>query len=163
MKKLMIVCTLVGVCMMGLAAVAAAPANFAGTWKLDRTKSEGLQGRMAEMDQTWTVKQDDKQFTVDRPGRGGVQSSAFNLDGAETTSEIAGQAPGKAMRKVKWMDDGKILELNEVRKVNFQGNEITITSTEHWELADGGKTLKVHRVAETPQGKAESKLVFAKE
>lgn len=162
MKKLMIVCTLVGVCMMGLAAVAAAPANFAGTWKLDRSKSEGLQGRMAEMDQTWTVKQDDKQLTVERPGMGGTQTSVYNLDGSATTAEIGGQAPGKATRKAKWMDDGKILELNEVRNVNFQGNEVTITSTQHWELADGGSTLKVHQVTESPRGKQEAKLVLTK-
>lgn len=163
MKKLMIVCTLVGVCMMGLAAVAAAPANFAGTWKLDRSKSEGLQGRQAETDQTWSVKQDDKQFSVERPGMGGPQSSTYNLDGSETTAEVAGRMPGKATRKAKWMDDGKILELHEVRNVTFQDTPVAITVTEHWELADGGKTLKVHRVSETPRGKQEAKLVLAKE
>jgi hypothetical protein len=60
------------------------------------------------------------------------------------------------------MDDGKFLEMNEVRNVNFQGNEVTITSTQHWELADGGSTLKVHQVTESPRGKQEAKLVLTK-
>lgn len=168
MKNFMIVCTLAAVCMMGLAAAAAAPANFSGTWKLDKSKSQGLQGRMADADQTWTVKQDDKQLSVERSlSMGGqsmpAQAAAYNLDGSETTGEVAGRMPGKATRKAKWMDDGKILELHEVRTANFQGNEFTITTTEHWELADGGKTLKVHRVSETPQGNQDAKLTLVKE
>jgi hypothetical protein len=49
-----------------------------------------------------------------------------------------------------------------VTKANFQGNDVTITSTEHWELADGGKTLKVHRTSESPRGTQETKLTFTK-
>ena len=69
--------------------------------------------------------------------------------------------PGKAALKAKWQGES-ILELNSVLKANIQGNDVTITTTEHWELADGGKTLKVHRDQETPRGTQESKLIFAK-
>jgi hypothetical protein len=37
-----------------------------------------------------------------------------------------------------------------------------MTSTEHWELADDGKTLKVHRKRETPRGTQESTYVLTK-
>ena len=70
--------------------------------------------------------------------------------------------PGKAALKAKWQGDGKILELSSVLKGQMQGNDVTITTTEHWELADGGKTLKVHREQETPRGKRETKLTFVK-
>jgi len=36
------------------------------------------------------------------------------------------------------------------------------TATEQWELADGGKTLKVHREAETQRGAQEWNYVFNK-
>jgi len=37
-----------------------------------------------------------------------------------------------------------------------------MTTTEQWELADGGKTLKVHRKTETPRGPQESTWALTK-
>lgn len=169
MRKVIFACLLASVCLLGLGAVAAAPtpapANFAGTWKLDKSKSE-MPEQMAGADQTWTVKQDEKQLSVDAMivvgERTRNQSSTYNLDGTETTAELTGNAPGKATRKAKWMGDGKILELSDVRNINFQGNEVSFTITEHWELADEGKTLTVHRKIDSPQGPLEMKLTFTK-
>lgn len=167
MKKSLVFLSLSCVLMVGFWSVSAAPANFSGTWSLDKSKSEGLQGRMANVDQTWAVTQDAKTFTIDKSFSGGEQpipsqKSTYNLDGSETTMDMTGRMPGKAALKAKWQDDGKILELSSVLKTNVQGNDVTITTTEHWELADGGKTLKVHRVSESPQGTRETKLTFAK-
>ena len=154
-------------CVLVVGSVSAAGTDFSGTWVLDKAKSEGLQGRMANVDQTWAVTQDAKTITVEKSFSGGEQpipsqKSAYNLDGSETSMEMTGRMPGKAALKAKWQDDGKILELNSVLKANIQGNDVTITGTEHWELADGGKTLKVHRVSESPRGTQESKLTFTK-
>ncbi|HWO02056.1 MAG TPA: hypothetical protein VNS63_22605 [Blastocatellia bacterium] len=154
-------------CVLVVGSVSAAGTDFSGTWMLDKAKSEGLQGRMANVDQTWAVSQDAKTLTVEKSFSGGEQpipsqKSTYNLDGSETSMEMTGRMPGKAALKAKWQGDGKILELNSVLKTNVQGNDITITGTEHWELADGGKTLKVHRVSESPRGSQESKLVFTK-
>ena len=154
-------------CVLVVGSVSAAGTDFSGTWVLDKAKSEGLQGRMASVDQTWAVTQDAKTFTVDKSFTGGEQpipsqKTTYNLDGSETSMEMTGRLPGKAALKAKWQGDGKILELNSVLKANVQGNDVTITTTEHWELADGGKTLKVHRVSENPRGTQESKLTFTK-
>ena len=154
-------------CVLVVGSVSAAGTNFSGNWVLDKAKSEGLQGRMASVDQTWAVTQDAKTITIDKSFSGGEQpipsqKSTYNLDGSETSMEMTGRMPGKAALKAKWQGDGKILELNSVLKANVQGNDVTITTTEHWELADGGKTLKVHRVSETPRGTQESKLTFTK-
>ncbi len=167
MKKIVIAVTVVGVFALSLVLVSAAPASFAGTWSLDKAKSEGLQGRQAAGETTWVVTQDDKQLTyeskfVAEGQEQPAQSATYKLDGTETTAEVQGRMPGKAVRKAKWLSDGKILELVDVRNVNFQGNEFKITITDHWELADGGKTLKVHRTTETPQGPRENKLTFVK-
>lgn len=167
MKRSLVFVSLCCLLMVGFWSVSAAPANFAGTWSLDKAKSEGLQGRMANVDQTWVVTQDAKTITIDKSFSGSEQpmpsqKSTYNLDGSETTQEMTGRMAGKAALKAKWQDDGKILELSSVLKANIQGNDVTITTTEHWELADGGKTLKVHREQESPQGKRESKYVLVK-
>ena len=168
MKRSLLLVGLCSVLMVGFWSVsAAAPANFAGTWALDKAKSEGLQGPMASIDQTRVVTQDAKTFTVEASFSGGEQprppqKRSFNLDGSETTMDVTGRMPGKATLSAKWQGDGKILELNSVTKANVQGNDITITSMEHWELTDGGKGLKVHRASENPRGKQESTLVFTK-
>jgi hypothetical protein len=164
MKRSLVFLSLCCVLMVGFLSVSAAPpTDFSGTWALDKSKSEGLQGRMANLDQTWAV----KTFTVEASFSGGEQQvppqkRSYNLDGSETTVDVTGRMPGKATLKAKWQGDGKILELSRVQTANVQGNDIKITTTEHWELADGGKTLKVHRVSENPQGTQDSKLVFAK-
>jgi hypothetical protein len=167
MKKSLVFLSLCCVLMVGFWSVSAAPASFAGTWSLDKAKSEGLQGRMANIDQTWVVTQDAKTFTVEASFSGGdqpmpSQKRTYNLDGSETTMDVTGRMPGKATMKAKWQGDGSILELSQVTKANFQGNDVTITTTEHWELADAGKTLKVHRTSESPRGTQETKLTFAK-
>lgn len=167
MKRSLVLLSLFAVLMVGFWSVGAAATDFSGTWALDKAKSEGLQGRMADLDQTWVVTQDAKTFTVETTITGGdqqrpPQKRTYNLDGSETTMDVTGRMPGKATMKAKWQGDGKILELSQVTKANFQGNDVTITSTEHWELADGGKTLKVHRTQESPRGTQESKLTFTK-
>jgi hypothetical protein len=154
-------------CVLVVGSVSAAGTDFSGTWVLDKAKSEGLQGPMAGVDQTWVVTQDAKTLTAEMQFSGGqqempAQKRTYNLDGSETTAEVTGRLPGKATLKAKWMGDGKILELNGVQSANVQGNDIKITRTEHWELADGGKTLKVHRTTESPRGTQESKLTLTK-
>lgn len=146
----------------GLGIVSAAPSNFSGTWMLDKSKSGELPRGMQNAEIVWEVKQDDKQITVQSPTMGGQQTAVFNLDGSETKADVEGRFPGKATRKAKWMNDGKTLELHTVLNANIQGNDVTITTLEHWELAEDGKALKVHRVIESPRGTNESNLVFAK-
>ena len=79
----------------------------------------------------------------------GNSTLTVNLDGSETTAESQDGTTNTA----KWTNDGKTLEIKSA------GN---VTSTEQWELADGGKTLKVHREAETQRGAQESTYVFKK-
>jgi hypothetical protein len=161
--SLVLFCSMVG---LGWAAVPGGT-NFSGTWALDKAKSESLPRMMENVESlTWVVTQNDKQLSLETKAMAGgsenAQKYAYNLDGSETTADVGGRMPGKATLKAKWMGDGKILELSSVRNLNIQGNDVTITTTEHWELADGGNTLKVHRTMETPRGTQESKLVFTK-
>lgn len=157
------ICALV----VGVLAAGAAPTNFAGTWTLDKQKSQGLQGPMANLDVMMTVAQDEKQLTVETKLSGGdreipAQKATYNLDGSETTAETTGFMAGKGTYKAKWLDDGKNLELHSVVKGNREGNEFTRTLIDRWEVAEGGKVLKVMRKGEGRNGPYEQSLVFNK-
>ena len=93
----------------------------------------------------------------------GMPTATYALDGTETKVESTGGRGGAATLKAQWKDGGKALELITTRTMNFQGNETTRTTKDHWELADGGKTLKVKRTVDGPQGSQDSTLVFTRQ
>ena len=189
MRKIIVGVTAVCVLLSGVLAVsAAAPANFAGTWALDKSKSEGLSPQAAAVESlTLTVAQDAQQFTVDSKttmgsqpdaaaGGGGGQgggrgrgmglfppSASYKLDGTETTADNPGGRGGTTTFKAQWKDGGKTLELKRVGKFSFQGNDVTITTTEDWTLSADGKTLTIKRTSESPRGTQNSTLVFNKQ
>src|ERR1043166_8312008 len=184
MRKFLFAFGLTSALVFALAAHAAAP-NFAGTWTLDKSKSQGLSQRIQNAEGvSWIITQTDKQISVEEKiqggggpggapgagggggqgGRGGMMGPqgprTYNLDGTETTGE-AGR--GKFARKATLSSDGKTLEL--VNKNTFtgqDGNEITITSTDKLTLSGDGKVLTVARHSESPRGPQDSTLVFNK-
>ena len=183
MRKLLCALTVTSALLFALAVQAAAPpANFAGTWTLDKSKSQGLNPRQQNADSvSWVITQTEKDITIeekttggnppagDRPagGGGGGQGRGmgmggprtFNLDGSETTSE---NERGKTVRKATVSADGKTIELSS--KSTFQGpnGEITATSSDKLQLSADGKVLTVNRHSESPRGTQDSTLVFNK-
>jgi hypothetical protein len=173
----------------GLAIVAAsafAAANFAGTWSLDKTKSQGLSPRMQNAESViWTITQDGKTISIDSKvtagqppaggggggggmggGRGGGPTGpqVYNLDGNETTSDVTfGQNAGKAAVKATWSNNGATLELS--RKTTFQGpnGDVTNSSNQKLSLSGDGKVLTVAQHSEGPRGPQDSTLVFNKQ
>lgn len=185
MRKLLFAFGLTSALVFALAAHAAAP-NFAGTWTLDKSKSQGLSQRIQNAESvSWVITQTDKEITVEEKiqggggpggapgaggppgggGRGGMMGGAmgprsYNLDGSETTGE-AGR--GKFARKATLSSDGKTLELvNKNMFTGQDGNEITVTSTDKLSLSGDGKVLTVARHSESPRGPQDSTLVFNK-
>jgi hypothetical protein len=189
MRKLLFAFGLTSALVFALAAHAAAP-NFAGTWTLDKSKSQGLSPRVQNAESvSWVITQTDKVITVEEKiqggggppagapgaggppgggpgggGRGGMMGApgprTYNLDGSETTGE-AGR--GKFARKATLSSDGKTLELvNKNMFTGQDGNEITVTSTDKLSLSGDGKVLTVSRHSESPRGPQDSTLVFNK-
>jgi len=187
MKRLFLIGGLTAACLLVvLAASAQNKANFAGTWGLDKAKSQGLSPRMQGADKvTWTITQDDKTVSIDskveggqppagggggggtgggggpRPG-GGPQS--YNLDGNEATGDITfGQNTGKLTTKATW--SGATLEL--MRKTSFagpDGAERVNTSTQKLSLSGDGKVLTAVVHSEGGRGgPMDSTLVFNKQ
>ena len=87
-------------------------------------------------------------------------STTYKLDGSETTAEAMGGRGGTSPLKAEWKDGGKSLELKRVSKFNFQGTDVTATTTEDWSLSADGKTLTIKRSSESPRGSQTSTLVF---
>ena len=189
MMRRLLVGAMTSVLLVGFWAVSAAPAptNFAGTWTLDKAKSKDLPPQMENIKTlTLTVTQDAQQLTTDTkvernenaeaaPGGGGPggggggrrgggmmgpQNVAYKLDGSEATLDTGGR--GTATAKAEWQNGGKTLKLTTKRTFDFQGNSVTTTSTEIWDLSSDGKTLTIQRTSESPRGTMNTTLVFNK-
>jgi len=71
MRKLLYAFSLTGALVFALAAQAAAP-NFAGTWTLDKSKSQGLSQRVQNAESvSWNITQTDKDITIEEKITGG--------------------------------------------------------------------------------------------
>jgi len=159
MKRIFVIAGLATAFLLLVVAASAQKANFAGTWMLDKAKSQGLSQRMMGADKvTLAITQDDKTITLDPPkieggqppqgggggngggggrGMGGPQS--FTLDGKEASN--TGQNGMTTAMKSSW--DGAALVLTSVRSGNFNGQDFKTTSTQKLSLSDGGKTLTI--------------------
>ena len=186
MKKVFLACAVL--CALSVVA-AAQSASFAGTWELDKSKSK-MDERMASRlnGQTLTVTQDDKEIKVERktdmaappaggpgggpggggpggpggPGggrgmMGGAPNSTYKLDGSEVVAE---NPRGKTASTSK-LSGGK-LEIASSNTFNGPNGEVTMKTTEHWELLEGGKALKIHSVRDGRDGPVETTMVYNK-
>ena len=184
MRKLLCALTVMSALVIAVAVQAAAPANFAGTWTLDKSKSQGLSPRIQNAESvSWVITQTEKEITIEErvtggnppagggPGGGGGGQGGpgrgmgmggprtFNLDGSETATE---NERGKTVRKATVAADGKTIELSS--KSTFQGpnGEVTLNSNDKLQLSADGKTLTVNRHSESPRGTQDSTLVLNK-
>lgn len=176
MKRLLVLAAFVFIA--AIAANAQNKANFAGSWSLDKAKSQGLDQRMADVDVTWTITQDDSKIAIESKttggqapgsggggggGRGPAGPRTYTLDGKEVTTEGTGQMGGTNTTKATWSGDGKTLELTSVRAGNFNGNDFKATSTDKLSLSADGKVLTVVRHSESPRGTSDSTWVLNKQ
>ena len=163
MKRLFLIAGLMAAFMLVvLAASAQDKANFAGTWNLDKAKSQGLSQRMQGADKiTLTITQDDKTIALEQKveggqppagggggggmggGRGGPAGpQSYNLDGKEATSDVTiGQNTGKVTTKAT-MSAGAV-ELMRKSVFTVEGAERVNTTTQKLSLSSDGKTLTV--------------------
>lgn len=170
MKRLFLIGGLMAALLLVVVAASAQKASFAGTWNLDKAKSQGLSQRMQDAAKvTLTITQDDKTIALEQKveagqpttagagggggtgggggmgGRGGGPAGpqSYNLDGKEVTSDVTmGQATGKVTTKATMSDAG--VEL--MRKTVFTGQDGTErvgTTTQKLSLSSDGKTLTV--------------------
>ena len=184
MKRLFLIAGLMAAFMLLVVAASAQKAGFAGTWSLDKSKSQGLSTRIQGADKvTWTVTQDDKTVSIEQKVEGGQPPAggggagggmgggggrgpggpagpqSYNLDGKEVTTQ--GQNGGSTSMKSSW--SGSTLELTTVRSGSFNGQDFKATSSDKLSLSGDGKTLTVSRHNESPRGTTDSTWVFNKQ
>lgn len=181
MRKLAFLTALV--CLFSLSVFAQQPqpqskTSFAGNWELDAKKSK-LPEMLRVESITLKVGQTEKELTIesatkriqspegmDRRGGGrglfGDGTTTYSLDGKETTVEREspmGKIPVTLLAKT---DAPGKLKLSTTRKFNSPMGERVMTTQETWELLDGGKTLKIVREMELPNGPQTMEMYFTK-
>ncbi len=92
----------------------------------------------------------------------GDGTTVYNLSGKETIIEVdspAGKLP--ITLQANFETHGK-LNLMSNRTIKTPNGEISLVTKEIWELADGGKTLKITREMRVPQGSNKVEMVSTK-
>ena len=180
MKKLIIAAGLISaLALAAFGTTGGLPVSFAGTWALDKAKSQGLDQRLQNAESaTCVITQDDKTISVEwkvvgaQPaggpgggggGRGPAAPRVYNLDGKEVTTEGGGQMGGTNTMKATWSDATKTLELMSVRAGTVNGQDFKATTTEKMSLSADGKVLTIVRHSESPRGTLDSTLVINKQ
>jgi hypothetical protein len=138
--------------------------NFAGTWVMDQSKSEGLP---ADMEQTMIVTQDgdiiNQETKVVTEQGDQTVGSTYVLDGKEveySVKRVMGEGRGK--RSAKWTADGSGFEVKEEETVNAQNGPVVLKFARRWVLAQDGKSLIIELNVDSPNGKQQTKRTFLK-
>jgi len=151
MKRIFLIAGLTTAFLLLVVAASAQKANFAGTWLLDKAKSQNINPRWQGADKvTLTITQDDKTISLENKveggqppaggGPGGPQS--FNLDDKQDGPKDVTMGQRTIKRTTKGTLSGQSVEL--WTKSEFAGQDgamMATTSTQKLTLSDGGKTL----------------------
>ncbi len=148
----------------------AADVDFSGSWKFNKEKSEmpefggGPGGGRGFTPPDMVITQKGDKVTVSRTfaGRDGEErkmEDVYDLSGKKTKSE--GRRGGKTENTAK-MKDG-VMNVESVRVMERDGEEMEMTSTATWQLVDDGKGLVVETIRDTPMGEMKSKAYYDKQ
>jgi hypothetical protein len=134
--------------MLTLVAQAAAP-NFAGTWTLDKSKSQGLSQRIQGADSVqWVITQTDKELTIEEKVTGGQMGGG---GGAPAGAAPAGAPPAggpPAGGGGGGQGGGRGMGMGGPRTYNLDGSEVTGDTgrgkfVRKATLSSDGKTLEM--------------------
>ena len=161
MKRIFFSIGILAILALNIGASAAAKANFSGSWKLDKAKSDGLP---PGMDQAMKVTHEGDSVNIETTLKGeqGEQTvpDSYILDGKEKDLQ-RGSAKGK--RTSKWTTDGNGFEVSENVTAETPEGEVKLQTTRKWTLAADGKTLTIEMKVNGPQGEQMSKRTFVKQ
>jgi hypothetical protein len=140
MRKLFCALTVTSALLFALAVHAAPPANFAGTWTLDKSKSQGLNQRQQNAESvSWVITQTEKDITIDEKMTGGTPPAG----GPPAAGAPAGGAPAGGAR-AGGQGGGQGRGMGGPRTFNLDGSE---TST------DTGRGKVVRKATVSADGK----------
>jgi hypothetical protein len=147
MRRIICALSLTSALVFTLVAQAAAP-NFAGTWTLDKSKSQGLSQRVQSADSIqWVITQDAKQITIEEKVTGGQMGGGPGGPpaGAPAGAPPAGGPPGGGQGGGRGMGGG----MGGPRSYNLDGSEVTGDTgrgkfVRKATLSSDGKTLELN-------------------
>lgn len=142
------------------------PANFTGTWTLDRGRSEGVP---PGVEMTMTVKQSGDRVEIETKISSplGQQTipDVYVLDGQETdyvAPAIGPQTTGKGRRTSRWVAAKDGFDVSERAVLEGPDGKVEMRAARTWTLASDGKTLTIDMTVSGPKGDATSKRVFVR-
>jgi len=144
MRKLIYAFGLTSALVFALAAQAAAP-NFAGTWTLDKSKSQGLSQRVQNAESvSWVITQTEKEITFEEKIAGGGGPGGGPPSGAPP----AGGAPQGGGGQGGGQGGGRGMGMGGPRTFNLDGTETTGDTgrgkfARKATLSSDGKTLEL--------------------
>ncbi|HET9710792.1 MAG TPA: hypothetical protein VFP64_02885 [Pyrinomonadaceae bacterium] len=144
MRKLLYAFGLTSALVFALAAQAAAP-NFAGTWTLDKSKSQGLSQRVQNAESvSWVVTQTEKEITIEEKIAGGGGPGGGPPSGAPP----AGGPPPEGRGTGGGQGGGRGMGMGGPRTFNLDGTETTGDTgrgkfARKATLSSDGKTLEL--------------------
>lgn len=152
MRKLLYAFVLTSLLVFALAAHAAAP-NFAGTWTLDKSKSQGLNPRLQNAESvSWVVTQTEKEITLDEKITGGAAPGGPGAGAPAGAPGAGGPGGGQGGGRGMMGPQGP-------RTFNLDGSETTGETgrgkfVRKATLASDGKTLELltKSTFQTPDG-----------
>ena len=141
MRKLVYAFGLTSALVFALAAQAAAP-NFAGTWTLDKSKSQGLSQRVQNAESvSWVITQTDKDITIEEKITGGGGGGQGGPPSGAPAAGPPGGGPGGG-------GGGRGMGMMGPRTFNLDGSETTGDTgrskfARKATLSSDGKTLEL--------------------
>jgi len=139
-------------------------ADFSGTWKLDKQKSELGQ---LEPYATHTIQVEQKAdaitFLRTAPGFTGQDysySETLPFDGKVVESVLFGTSKRKG--SIKWTPDQKGFVITYTLYLDFNGQTVEVTGTETYTLSADGRILTIVANSKSSLGDAETKAVYGK-
>jgi hypothetical protein len=159
MRKLLYAFGLTSALVFALAAHAAAP-NFAGTWTLDKSKSQGLNQRLQNAESvTWNITQTEKEITIEEKITGGGGPGGGGGVGPGGPPPAGAPAAGGPPPGGQGGGPGRGMGMGGPRTFNLDGSETTGEMgrgkfVRKATLSSDGKTLELasKMTFQTPDG-----------
>lgn len=147
------------------AAAAQKPVDFAGTWTLDLSKSEGVPEGVS---QVMTVRQAGDRLEIETTVNGPMGEQRLNdvyvLDGQETeyVVPVIGDGSGKGKRTSRWLPAKNGFEATEAASLRGPDGDVEVQATRRWTLAPDGRTLTIEMRTTGLNGQQNSRRVFVR-
>ena len=148
--------------------------DFSGTWALDRDASEfpqfpgggrggpggggGRGGGGRGMPTSVEITQDGQQLVMTQSSGDRSQTVTYLLDGSESTSET-----GRSSLTSTSTWDGTTLVTEGAQSISTPRGDFDIDMIEMRSLSDGGRTMTVETLRNTPRGELETTLIYRRE